>query len=212
MSSMMPTSARPPARRATPGGNRNPGRSRRCSRHTGGTATTTERGGRDHHQRRGQAAEHEREPERGDRETENAGCANRVVNRTISMEGGESRERNGHHKTREQRSYEQPKRDPHPLEDDVHNGHLSPDRGAEVAVQRVPEVIQVAAEEGLIEAQFTVQRADARRCRVQAELSSSGIAGDHAHQHIDDEQHQRKQRHCLGQAPEDEREASHRPR
>ncbi len=40
-SSMTPISARPPARRATPGGNRNAGRSRRCSRHVGGTATTT---------------------------------------------------------------------------------------------------------------------------------------------------------------------------
>ena len=41
MSSMTPTSARPPARRATPGGNRSIGRNRRCSRQVGGMATTT---------------------------------------------------------------------------------------------------------------------------------------------------------------------------
>ena len=40
-SSITPTSARPPARRPTPGGNRNTGRSRRCSRQVGGSATTT---------------------------------------------------------------------------------------------------------------------------------------------------------------------------
>ena len=39
--SMMPTSARPPARRATPGGNLQAGRSRRCSRQVGTTATAT---------------------------------------------------------------------------------------------------------------------------------------------------------------------------
>jgi len=40
-SSTTPTSARPPARRATPGGNRSTGRNRRCSRHVSGSATTT---------------------------------------------------------------------------------------------------------------------------------------------------------------------------
>jgi hypothetical protein len=39
MSSITPTMARPPARRATPGGNRSAGRNRRCSRQVGGNAT-----------------------------------------------------------------------------------------------------------------------------------------------------------------------------
>jgi hypothetical protein len=39
--SITPTIARPPARRAIPGGNRRAGRSLRCSRHVGTTATRT---------------------------------------------------------------------------------------------------------------------------------------------------------------------------
>lgn len=39
-SSTTPTSASPPVRRATPGGNRSAGRSRRCSRQVGTTPTT----------------------------------------------------------------------------------------------------------------------------------------------------------------------------
>src|SRR2546429_4928689 len=39
--SASPASARPPARRATPGGNRKTGRTRRCSRHAGTAPTTT---------------------------------------------------------------------------------------------------------------------------------------------------------------------------
>lgn len=41
MISTRPQSARPPARRATPGGNRKTGRNRRCSRHVGTMPTTT---------------------------------------------------------------------------------------------------------------------------------------------------------------------------
>ena len=39
--SSRPTSARPPARPMTPGGNRSVGRSRSCSRQVGGSATST---------------------------------------------------------------------------------------------------------------------------------------------------------------------------
>ena len=41
MKSMIPTTTRPPARRATPGGNDRPGRILTCSRQVGGTATRT---------------------------------------------------------------------------------------------------------------------------------------------------------------------------
>ena len=41
MKSMIPTVTRPPARRATPGGNDRAGRNFTCSRQVGGTATMT---------------------------------------------------------------------------------------------------------------------------------------------------------------------------
>ena len=151
-------------------------------------------------------------PERGHGEADHSADADGMVDGPVPVAGGEQRQRQRQHHGDEGAVGQQEDGDFEPLPDDGGDRRLLDDRGAQIAVQGVPDEAYVLHRERLIEAQPGVDGGHDLVRRPAVQHDADRIARHELNGEERDQRHAEHDEHHLAQPSEDVGDDRHRPR
>src|SRR5581483_127558 len=145
----------------------------------------------------------DREPERGDRDAEEANHGDDVVGERVLPYGGEDTDRQRDQQREQDRAAQQLDRARQPLPEDREHRALLQHGDAQVAAQPVPHQVEVLLIPGQIESQVVAQADDLLLAGALAQGELGGVAGSEVDHKEDDQRDADQQRNSLQQATDD---------